>query len=339
MSNRPTLTIAIALLLPAGMLFGQAPAAAPAFEVASIKAAAPLNPQLIMSGKMHMGVNIDAARVDIGNLSLMQLLCLAYKVKPYQVTGPDWMNTERFDVLAKFPDGATKDQLPDMLQALLAERFKLTLHRDSKEHAVYALVVGKNGPKLKESAPDADAPSADSGPPAGLPPGGPPPGGPGFGPPGGSGQMRMNPDGKGVSVSGGPMGAVRVSMGQDGFMHMETAKATMAMFADMLSQFVDRPVVDMTELKGTYQVALDLSMDDMRNAAKAAGLNMGPGGMPPPPPGGEPGRGPLAAAASSDPAPSAVFANVQQLGLKLEPRKTPVTTLVIDHAEKMPIEN
>jgi uncharacterized protein (TIGR03435 family) len=131
-------------------------------------------------------------------------------------------------------------------------------------------------------------------------------------------------------------------MGQDGAMHLETSKTTMAMFAEMLSRFVDRPVVDMTELKGTYQVALDLSMADMMNAAKASGM-MPPGGMPGPGlgggPGGDPGgRGP-AIAAGSDAAPSAIFANIQQLGLKLEPRKSPVTTLVIDHAEKMPTEN
>ena len=326
MLRRPSQALTVVLLLAAGTLFGQAPAAAPAFEVSSIKPAAPLDPARIMSGKMHIGVSIDAARVDIGNLSLMDLLCFAYKVKPYQVSGPDWMGAQRFDVLAKLPEGASKDQAPEMLQALLAERFKLTLHRDSKEQPVYALVVGKNGPKLKESPPDADAPSPDSAAPAGS----------GTGP----GQMRISRDGKGMTVSAGPMGAVKMSMGQDGAMHLETTKATMAMFADMLSRFVDRPVVDMTELKGNYQVTLDLSMDDMRNAAKAAGVMMGPGGMPEGPPlsGGEAGRG-SAVAASSDPAPSLIFANIQQLGLKLEPRKTPVSTLVIDHAEKMPTEN
>ena len=155
--------------------------------------------------------------------------------------------------------------------------------------------------------------------------------------------MRFNRDGKGVAIAGSPMGAMRISPGQDGTMHMEASKVTMARLADMLSQFVDRPVVDMTELKGTYQLALDLSMADMMNAAKTAGMMMGPGGMPPPPPGGGPGPGPLSAPgaspSSSDAGPSAIFTNIQQLGLRLDPRKTPVTTLVIDHAEKTPTEN
>lgn len=332
MLRRPSQAITIVLLLAAGTLFGQVPAAAPAFEVASIKPAAPLDPTKIMSGKMHIGVNIDGARVDIGNFTLMDLVAFAYTVKAYQISGLDWMGAERFDVLAKLPEGASKDQVPEMLQALLAERFKLKLHRESKDHAMYALVVGKNGPKLKESPPDADTPSVDSAPPAGP--------GAGFGPgPGsGPGQVRMNRDGRGMTVSDSRMGAVKVSMGQDGAMHLETSKTTMAMFAEMLSRFVDRPVVDMTELKGTYQVALDLNMEDMMNAAKSAGM-MPPGGMPRAGPGGDPGgRGPVFAG-GSDAAASSIFANIQQLGLKLEPRKSPVETLVIDHAEKMPTEN
>jgi uncharacterized protein (TIGR03435 family) len=336
MLKRPSQAIGFALFLATGTLLGQAPAAAPAFEVASIKPALPLDPGRIMSGKMHIGVNIDGARVDIGNFTLMDLVAYAYTVKAYQISGLDWMGAQRFDVLAKLPEGASKDQVPEMLQALLAERFKLTLHRETKEHAMYALVVGKNGPKLKESAPDADAPSGDGAPPPGPAEGS----GPGLGP--GPGVVRMNRDGKGVTVTAGPMGPVKVSMGQEGTMHLETSKATMAMFAEMLSRFVDRPVVDMTDLKGTYQVALDLSMADMMNAAKASGM-MPPGGMPGPGlgggPGGDPGgRGP-AIAAGSDAAASSIFANIQQLGLKLEPRKSPVTTLVIDHAEKMPTEN
>ncbi|HEV3329722.1 MAG TPA: TIGR03435 family protein [Bryobacteraceae bacterium] len=326
MWKRPSLAVAVVLVLPAGMLFGQASSPAPAFEVASIKPAPLFNPQLIRSGKLHIRVNIDEARVDIGSLSLKDLLCFAYSVKSYQVSGPDWMDKERFDVLAKLPDGGSKDDVPAMLQALLADRFKLTLHRDSKEQPVYALVLGKNGPKLKESPPDPDAPS-DAVPPAG----------PGFGPPVAFGQVRVKGEGQGLTASAGP---VKASMSQDG-MRLERSNTTMAMFADMLSRFVDRPVMDMTELKGSYEVALTLSVDDMRNAVRSAGLMMGPGGMPGPAPGGpggDEGRG-AAIAASSDPAPSTIFATVQQLGLKLEPRKLPMTTIVVDHAEKTPTEN
>src|SRR5664279_6215744 len=82
------------------------------------------------------------------------ILTNAYGVKNYQVTGPGWLDTERYDITAKVPKGATKDDLKLMLQGLLAERFKLTLHHETKELPMYALVVGKGGPKLKESVED-----------------------------------------------------------------------------------------------------------------------------------------------------------------------------------------
>src|SRR6266851_98025 len=114
-----------------------------AFEVATIKPSPPMNPSQAMAGKLHVGMKVDAARVDIGFFSLADMIGAAFRVKPYQVSGPSWMGVQRFDILANMPEGAKKDQVPEMLQALLAERFKLQFHKDTKEHAVYALVVGK----------------------------------------------------------------------------------------------------------------------------------------------------------------------------------------------------
>jgi uncharacterized protein (TIGR03435 family) len=152
--------MAAILALAAGAALGQAPAAAPAFEVASIKPAAPLDANAVMSGKLHLGMRTDAARVDIGYLSLADLIHLAYRVKPFQISGPDWMGGQRFDIQAKIPEGASTDQVPEMLQALLAERFKLAVHRENTEQAVYALVVGKGGSKMKDAVPDPDVPAA-----------------------------------------------------------------------------------------------------------------------------------------------------------------------------------
>jgi uncharacterized protein (TIGR03435 family) len=301
--------ISAGLVLAAGAAMGQTAT----FEVASVKPAAPLDRSQILSGQMHVGMKIDLARVDIGSMSLADLIRVAYRVKPYQISGPDWMASERFDVLAKLPEGASSGQVPEMLQALLAERFKLTVHRESKEHAVYALVVGKSGPKLKESAPDADAPAEtnDANP-----------------------QVRVSGRGENtqVSISGGQIGTAHMSMGPGGTMHLEAPKMNMAAFADTLSRFFDRPVVDLTELKGTYQVALDLSMEDLRNAARSFGV-MAPGV------GGGRGGARSPADAASDPAGLSIFAAVQQLGLKLDPRKTPLDLIVIDHLEKTPTEN
>ena len=105
-----------------------------AFEVASIKPAEPLSVERMMAGQQHISVNVDAARVDFSDVSLAELIRAAYRVKLYQISGPDWMTTSRFDVVAKLPEGAKSDQVPEMLRTLLEERFHLALHssRDRK---------------------------------------------------------------------------------------------------------------------------------------------------------------------------------------------------------------
>src|SRR5215470_13888301 len=122
------------LLVPlsaAALLCAQNPA--PTFEVATVKLAPQMTPDLVISGKMRIGMRTDAGRVEFGFMSLKDLIQSAYEVKPFQVTGPDWMTAQRFDIVAKLPEGATKEQIPQMLQALLAERFALAIHRDNKE--------------------------------------------------------------------------------------------------------------------------------------------------------------------------------------------------------------
>jgi uncharacterized protein (TIGR03435 family) len=212
-----------------------------------------------------------------------------------------------------------------MLQALLAERFKLTVHRDTKEHTVYALVQGKGGSKMKEAEPDVETP----------PPAESDAKKSGFTLGAGSNQMRVSPsgDGKGATISGGATGMTKMSMGPNGTMRMEFAKMPMKQLVAMVGRFVDRPVLDMTELTGNYQVALDLSMEDMKNVARASGM------------GGMMMMGAAAGGASTAPSDTAseptssIFATIQQLGLKLESRKAPIELLVIDHVEKMPTEN
>jgi len=310
------IVISLLALLVSG--FGQA-AGALTFEVASIKPAEQITPAMIQAGKIHIGLNVDAARVDIGYLSLADLIPIAFKVKPYQVSGPDWMNVQRFDILAKLPEGATKEQMPEMLQALLVERFQLKVHHETRDQNVYGLVANKGALKIKESEPDSSTP-------------------PGEGQRGGAtislgngSQVRVD-QGRGATISTPENGTMKVTPGPDGAMHMEMSKMSMAQFSETLARFVDRPVIDMTELKGNYQVALDLPMDVLLNMARAAGVgipNIGAlGGR------GEPGR-----VDASDPSSGAIFRSVQQLGLRLEPRKSPMDLIVVDHVEKMPSEN
>jgi uncharacterized protein (TIGR03435 family) len=95
---------------------------------------------------------------------------------------------------------------------------------------------------------------------------------------------------------------------------------------DWLSRFTDKPVVDQTGLTGRYDLVLDASRDEMLNAARAAGMMVDGGGR----------RGPEGAA---DPVGDSVFSSVQKAGLKLEPRRLPLTLLVVDHLDRTPTEN
>jgi uncharacterized protein (TIGR03435 family) len=298
------------------------------FEVASIKPAGALDPAAIQSGKMRVGMKVDGAICDIGSFSLKDLIRTAYEVKDYQISGADGlgnaMTAQRFNIQATMPAGATEKDVPQMLQALLAERFKLVIHRDSKEHSVYALVVAKGGPKLKEAEPEPAAPPVD---PEAAPPE-PKKGETVMGQ--GSSQVRITgnmADGKGMTIKGGKQGKMHMAM-VDGKMRMEADSMTMSGLAEVLNPFLDRPVVDMTELKGNYRTVLELSMDDLKNVARAAGMVAGGGG------GGE-----ATATAASDPAGTSIFVSIQQMGLKLEPRKAPVSMIVIDHMEKAPTDN
>jgi uncharacterized protein (TIGR03435 family) len=139
----PKRLLSVPLLLAAGSLLAQTPAT-PAFEVATIKPAAPIEPAKLLSGQTHVGLKTDAGRVDIGFLSLSDLIRIAYRIKPYQLSGPNWLSSQRWDIMAKIPDGASADQVPEMLQTLLADRFKLAVRRTNTDHPLYALIQGKS---------------------------------------------------------------------------------------------------------------------------------------------------------------------------------------------------
>jgi uncharacterized protein (TIGR03435 family) len=315
------LSIKLSFLLSAAALaaLAQPPAAPLAFEVATIKPAEQITPAMVQAGKMHVGLSIDQARVDIGYVSLNDMVVMAYKVKPYQVQGPDWLKVQRFDVLAKMPPGATKDDVPAMMQGLLKERFKMEIHRDSAEHSVYALIVGKGGIKMKEAEPDAPVKEGEPAPLA--------KGEIAMGSGENAVRVKVNADGKGSTAQTAKNGVVKTSMGPDNTMHYEVSKMDMSGLADMFSAFLDKPVVDMTELKGKYQIAFDLSMQDLMAVARKNGANI---------PAGAPGA---AADAAPEPGGSSIFTAVQQFGLKLDSRKAPMEIIVVDRAEKMPTEN
>ena len=115
---------------------------APKFEVASVKR--------VECATIHN--SIDSGMIAFKGDPLKPILTEAFKVKAFQIEGPAWLDSDCFDIAAKIPAGVPADQLPAMLQALFAERFKLAAHMEDRPRPVYALVVDKGGPKLKEAS-------------------------------------------------------------------------------------------------------------------------------------------------------------------------------------------
>ena len=222
----------------AGAILCGAALCQPAFEVASIKPADP-SPM----GRMMVNMNTDAGRLRYTNVSLKDCIRVAYRVKDFQVEGPDWIGDTRFNITAKLPEGSSEKQVPEMLQTLLAERFKLTLHRDTKEHAIYALVADKGGPKLKP----AEVPTGEAAAAAGS------------------------------GSRGGGRGNMMMMMGPDG-VHVKAASATLAGLGEMMSRFTDRPIVDMTGIQGQYDFDLAFSPESMRGMPGGGMRGPGPGG-------------------------------------------------------------
>ena len=273
----------------ASFAFGQASPPRLEFEVASIRPAAPL------LERASFGLHVDGAQVNCNGFSLKDYVMMAYKLKPYQVEGPEWLASQRFDVSAKLPDGATREDVPQMLIALLEDRFHLKVHRDTKDFPVYGLLKGKGDFKGKESEPDSTGGNVN------------------------------------VAVEGG-RGGVSINMGHGSSFtfadnRMVATKLTMTAVADSLGRFCDKPVVDMTGLKGAYDFTLEFTPEDYQamliRSAVNAGVSLPPQAMR------------LMENASGD----SLFTAVERVGLKLESRKAPLEELVIDHIEKMPTEN
>ena len=136
---------AIALL--AASVIPAQPQAAPTFEVASVKLAPPRT-----GTERFIAMDTDPAMIRYSNISLKILIAIAYGFDSDRVLGgPAWLDSQGYDLAAKLPTGVSKNKVPAMLQALLADRFKLVVHRESKDQRVYFLVVGVGGLKVKEA--------------------------------------------------------------------------------------------------------------------------------------------------------------------------------------------
>ena len=204
----------------------------------------------------------DPGRIRYNFMSLKTLLMNAYDVKGFQISGPTWLDSERFDIQATMPPETTKEQLRVMLQNLLAERFALKVHHETKELPMYSLVVAKSGPKMKESAPE-EAPK-EGAEPAPLPP------------PPQPGQIKMGADGFPIlpNIAGGRGGIFMMMMPNRA--RLMGNKQTMKDLATRLSDMLSKPVIDMTELTAKYDFTLTYSPEGMNSGMMM--LALPPGG-------------------------------------------------------------
>ncbi len=237
-----------ASVLAMNLAFAQKPAK---FDVATVRLAAPP-----AEGHSHSQISADTGtgRLNYANVTLKDIIGQAYNVPRYQIGGPGWIDMDRFDIAAEFPPRTDARQLPRMLQSLLADRFKLMTHRETKQLPVYDLVVARGGPKFQA----------------------------------------------GESESG-------ITTNSAGTHSHVSAKVTMRSFAQFLSEEVDRPVLDKTGLAGSYDFTIGWAGDSTIDTTETG--------------------------------PSIFKALEEQLGLKLETGKGPVEIILVDHAERKPVED
>lgn len=231
----------VVLLLLSVVVSGQGK---PSFEVASIRPSAPDNNEVVV------GVRITDAQLRISRWPLREYLAMAYRIRPQQISGPDSIGT-LYDISATLPTGVSTDMVPDMLQALLADRFQMKAHLEKKDSSVYALEVGKEGLKIKEVPVDAAAPTPAATNVQGV---------------GGN---------NGVSLDGGDGSSFTLANNR-----VEVRRMTMERFAGLATRFLDRPVVDFTGLTGRYDLTLDLAPEDytamLVRAAVSQGIRLPP---------------------------------------------------------------
>ena len=264
-----------------------------------------------------------------------------------QIVGPDWMSAQidspKFDIVARIPEGMSNAQVPEMFQTLLADRFKLTVHRGTQEQNVLALVVDRGGQKLKPALTEAAVLAPDPG--AACP-----------GQEGGCLVRIRDVDGEQVVLTETSPGitsytspsigtALRTALPGDIVRIRTVAPSTtlagLAILASLLPTN-QPPIVDMTGIAGRYEVEIGTplyvrSANDrlgpLSHAAEAAGRDGTPEG--------EAWRAAVTEEATNAGivAQRALEADLRKLGLRLEPRRIPVNAIVVDHVEKSPTEN
>ncbi|MGH9241288.1 MAG: TIGR03435 family protein [Vicinamibacterales bacterium] len=266
------------------------------FEVASVKPSRPGSAGSAVSGSGGPSISVRGNRLIAVNATLHDTIRYAYALEPYQPLegGPRWL-TDRFDISAVIPEGATAADAPRMmLRALLAERFNLAVRWTEREQSVYALIAARRdkrpGSGLKPSTMDCEAWRAKRRQ---------------------ESEARSNPPrpGEDYLLSGRPTCDMVI---QPFRARIQAAARTMADFAAVLSRMpaVAAPVIDRTGFRGAYDFELTFAA-------------------------GQPGRSPDPGTAGSKDLPSLFVALDEQLGLRLERMRGPVRVLLVEHLEPL----
>jgi uncharacterized protein (TIGR03435 family) len=289
------LTVAVALAVSVGAQAGS-------FEVASVKPSDP-NPTGPLGGTPF--VLPALGRLTAQNVTLRILVMAAYQKQPFEIVGgPEWQNADKFDINAKAAEASpTTDQMLGMLQTLLADRFKLKLHTETREVPIYALVLARSdrkfGAKLKPSTDDCPDFKVQQ-------------------------QQQLEAIAKGglqgLAAQAMKPGETRpCAFGSypagPGLIGVKASGQALSTLALVLTQLVGRPVVDKTELTGLYDFEMTIDLQTLARIYADLGINM------PLPPGLPEG-------------PSLMTLLQEDLGLKLDSQRGPGDVLVIDSAER-----
>jgi bla regulator protein blaR1 len=306
--------VVLALALEGASALAQTtkPAAPVSFEVASVKPSDP-NASGNVFGAIPSMRPQGAGGIAASNMPLRLLIRMAYGgLQDFQIVGgPSWQMTSKFDIAAKTPEGTTiaSPDMQSMMKTLLADRFKLKTHTETRELPIYALMIarsdGKLGPDIKPSSSDCSNAAADAQKRAEeLAKGG--------------GSALLSMLAKGETIPCMIMPAINPSNPTAGFGLRGNGQA-MSGLTQLLTQVTGRIVHDKTGLTGLYDFELRFDPQVLMAMLPQLGINV-------------PAPGANAAPNPSD-SPALLTALQEQLGLKLDSQKGPVEVLVIDSAE------
>ncbi len=204
--------------------FSQTSAFSQTFDVASIRPSGPQSVRGSDGGPGHK----DPTRFTFGRAELLSIILMAYDVRPFQISSRTALDGPEFDLAASVPEGATKEQFRAMLRNLLAERFALKVHMESREFPAYELVIAKGGLRMEEGGSSAPMPGVEGWP-----------------------ALRPNQPGmaSNMSTSGGYI-----------LIRLKAQMEPVSVLAGFLRPN-DQPIVDKTGLTGKYSFALEYTQD------------------------------------------------------------------------------